>query len=201
MSRVLCDTCARPEKACICQFFIATFNQVPIVILRHPKETSHAKNTTPLLEHSLSHFPVIEGEDFTDNVALNQLLNDESKLCLLLYPSDESIELTNSSQLIQRKKNNEPVEKQHVLILLDATWKKAYRMYMLSKNLHDIKHVALPENITGEYAIRKTLKKNALSTFEAAIHALAIIEGSSEHYKKLRESFIKFNQHQLSYRS
>lgn len=206
MPRVLCDKCARPESACICQFFIATPNTTPVVILRHPKESLHAKNTTPLLEHSLSQCMVIEGEEFSDNDILNQLLTDDKKHCLLLYPSDQAIELAvyakqpQDSQLPQSCKETSTASKQTVLILLDATWKKAYRMYMLSKNLQAIAHVALPENIQGEYAIRKTQKPNALSTFEAAVHALTIIEGCESRYKKLRESFIRFNQHQLSYR-
>jgi DTW domain-containing protein YfiP len=72
---------------------------------------------------------------------------------------------------------------------------------MLSKNLQLINHIALPENLVGRYEIRKTNKKNALSTLEACCYALEILESSPNKYQGLLEKFVEFNQFQLSFKS
>ncbi|MCJ8320584.1 MAG: DTW domain-containing protein [Colwellia sp.] len=191
MSRLLCSTCQRPKLACICQFVSTINNDILVVVLLHPKEVNQSKGTLPLLAGSLSNLLVIEGENFNDNKQLNNILAKYNQQVALLYPSEDAAEVSNL------KSNNGDYK---CLILLDATWKKAYRMYMLSKNLHLISHIALPENIVGQYAIRKTNKKNALSTLEACCYALEILENSPCKYQGLLEKFVEFNQFQLSFR-
>lgn len=85
------------------------------------------------------------------------------------------------------------------IIILDGTWKKAYRMFMLTSCLHKIKHIVLPTGITSLYQIRKTKKDNALSSLEACCHALARLENNPEKYQALLNSFVKFNQFQQSF--
>jgi len=191
MSRLLCSTCQRPENACICQFVSTINNDILVVVLIHPKEVNQSKGTLPLLAGSLSNFLVIVGENFTDNQQLNHILAMYKQQVALLYPSEDAAVISSSNG---DKGGNK------CLILLDATWKKAYRMYMLSKNLHLINHIALPENIESKYEIRKTNKKNALSTLEACCYALEILENSPCKYQGLIEKFVEFNKFQLSFR-
>ncbi len=63
-----------------------------------------------------------------------------------------------------------------VLILLDGTWKKTYKIFSLSKNLHTLPRITFQENASSKYRIRSTSKKNAVSTLEAANLALKLIE-------------------------
>ncbi len=44
------------------------------------------------------------------------------------------------------------------LVILDGTWKKAYRMLMLSTNLHQLTAITLPANTKGSIASVKRLK-------------------------------------------
>ena len=199
MSRLLCSTCSRPQATCICRFITPINNNILVVVLLHPKEVNQSKGTLPLLAHSLTNVVIIEGEDFSDNAELNQILSNYGEQAALLYPSEDAVALSNTQENNEVNKQYENSNEQ-CLILLDATWKKAYRMYMLSKNLQGIKHIALPENIIGQYEIRKTNKKNALSTLEACCYALEILENSPDKYQQLVESFVDFNQFQLSFR-
>lgn len=203
MSRQYCRQCQRPEKTCICPFTCAVANLVPVIVLQHPSEVDQSKGTLPLLSGSLSHCQVLIGEDFTTNEQLNQLLEQYQDNIYLLYPSDDAIELTSltASGLCDHVQM-EPLENKdkRCIILLDGTWKKAYRIYMLSKNLHNIVHVRLPTDLPARYLIRKTLKKNALSTLEACCYALGLLEDNTEKYKYLLEQFVQFNQFQLSFR-
>ncbi len=201
MSRSVCPRCQRPERACICQFFTPVNNLTKVIILQHPSEVKQTKGSAALLVNSLRRCLLIEGEDFSGNVQLNQLLGDTEKQVILLYPSEHAqqisdyIENNNSAQTPAGSKTKETV-----LVLIDATWKKAYRMYMLSKNLHDLAHVTLPLTIEGKYAIRATNKKHALSTLEACVHALTALEPLNEEYQLLLENFVQFNQFQLLFR-
>jgi DTW domain-containing protein YfiP len=173
-----------------------------VVLLLHPKEVNQAKGTLPLLVNSLTRSQVIIGENFTHNDELDEILQRYGEQVALLYPSEkaEALLVTNEEQFFTTKAKSQC----KCLILLDATWKKAYRMYQLSSNLHAIRHFSLPENLIGQYQIRKTMKKNALSTLEACCYALNILEHNNEKLlvgnEKLLNNFVKFNQFQLSFR-
>jgi len=188
MSRVLCQQCQRPTKACICQFTVPITNTIPVVVLQHPNEVNHSKNTVALLTGSLAHCQVIVGEDFSDNQALTAILSQYN--ALLLYPSEQAQVLTLSETVNSQTtmpvgkpvtlSENSQQSKEMCLIIIDGTWKKAYRMLMLSKNLQSMVHVCLPEELAnkGQYLIRKVAKANALSSLEACCYALAILESS-----------------------
>ena len=219
MSRICCSRCQRPKVTCVCRFTSAIHNECLVIFLLHPKEINQAKGTLPLLVNSLSNSKVIVGENFSDNAELNNLLAKYGKSAALLYPSEnaETLPLLSALPLLptlqtpsvlsaQAKDeiNIVPVVLCRCLILLDATWKKAYRMYQLSVNLHSIKHFSLPPSLIGQYDVRKTKKKNALSTLEACCYALSIIEIENTTLAKETEDlltkFVEFNQFQLSFR-
>ena len=198
MSRQYCCQCQRPEKSCICHFMTDVSNAVHVVVLQHPSEVSQSKGTLALLAGSLKSCSVLIGEDFSDDEILKQLLAQYKNNIYLLYPSDEASEVSAIAGSLSGQKAPSILDKR-CIILLDGTWKKAYRMYMLSKNLHQIPHICLPADLTGRYLIRKTAKKNALSTLEACSYALGIMEGNPKKYQYLLEQFVQFNQFQLSF--
>lgn len=192
MSRPYCSSCQRPQVSCICHLIYPTKNKVHVVILQHPHEEKQTKGTVKLLSNSLSSCQVFIGEDFTHhNGLLDNLIKYKNKIALL-YPSKDA-ELVKSNS---KSKLNENIQ---CIILLDGTWKKAYRLYMMNKVLHNIPHCILPEDIDGEYHIRKTQIKGALSTLEACCHGLAIMEADSQKYVGLLNQFKKFNQMQLAF--
>jgi DTW domain-containing protein YfiP len=227
MSRILCKQCQRPTIACICDFTCKINNKIPVLVLQHPSEVKQAKGTVALLSRSLSHCQVFVGEDFSQHTELNNLIANHQ--ALLLYPSTEAqiLPLTkntlNSISLDDDEKRQQP----KLLILLDGTWKKAYRMFMLSSNLQALAQVCLPEKLAngGQYLIRKVAKKNALSSLEACCFALGLLEGEINKnkpvnnelsteilnntqqgincgiYQDLLNKFTQFNQFQLSFRA
>jgi DTW domain-containing protein YfiP len=230
MARNLCTQCQRPTSACICGFIIKTHNKIPVLVLQHPTEVKQSKGTVALLQRSLINCKVLIGEDFSANSDLDEIL--ASHQALLLYPGEHSQILSLTNQTIEstltnknaKKSNNTSAEiseqKPPLLIIIDGTWKKSYRMFMLSKNLHTLIQVCLPDYIAnnGQYLIRKVAKKNALSSLEATCYALALLEGelvnvldNSKHiqahanincglYQPILNKFSQFNQFQLSFR-
>ncbi|TWX71868.1 DTW domain-containing protein [Colwellia demingiae] len=234
MSRTLCPCCQRPPKACICTFIADIENDIHLVVLQHPSEVSQTKGTVALLAKSLQSCQVIVGESFDEEASFLQMM--EQYQLVLLYPGEQAqtldqnlvMKLTNHDQSNENiethaKSNTNTEAKPLCLLILDGTWKKAYRMFMLSTKLQQLPQVCLPDYLanTGQYLIRKVAKKNALSSLEASCYALALLEQSTEQiydsaeqgndsvpitpehagkYQPLLEKFQQFNQFQLSFR-
>lgn len=202
MSRTLCPQCHRPEKACICAFAVRTENQTHVIVLQHPTEVKQSKGTVALLHQSLLACEVIVGESFNDNERLHTLLSHYGEQIALLYPSKNASLVDFNSKNITDVDASESITGANTIkciIILDGTWKKAYRMFMLNPFLHHMKHLVLPTGIASLYNIRKTKKDNALSSLEACCHALARLENEQEKYQVLLSSFIKFNHFQQSF--
>jgi DTW domain-containing protein YfiP len=190
MSRNYCTLCHRPEVACICGCIYRQQNNVHVVILQHPSEVRKSKGSVDLLALSLHSCQVIIGEKFDDCAVFQSVLAQYKDHIALLYPSDQAL-------VIDTSKNVSAKSSIKCLILLDGTWKKAYRLYMINKMLHKLPHIALSAEIKGHYLIRKTNKSAALSTLEACCHALAVIDNEPAKYQQIIEGFIQFNQQYL----
>lgn len=164
------------------------------MVLQHPSEAGVHKASLPILSRSLAHCQVIVDEDFTDNSEFNQVLAQYSGRIYLLYPHQDAI---NCADLPIAKHNDD--EEPLCLVLLDGTWKKAYKMFQLSNNVQKLPKLILPDDIECFYQIRKTDKKGALSTLEACYHALTILEEDKSKYQGLIDGFVQFNQHLLRF--
>ena len=206
MSRNLCKSCSRPEKACICQFITPLDNSVHVVILQHPSEVKQTKGTVSLLSKSLKNCQTIVGEEFCHNESLLTVLANYH--CFLLYPQEQAQTLTKQSFTSQNIS-----EKPLCMIILEGTWKKAYRMFQLNTVLQNLPRFQLPQELasSGKYLIRSVAKENALSSLEACCFALALIEQNNctinvpskvidlGQYQTLLNKFDQFNQFQLSF--
>jgi len=224
MSRILCKQCQRPIIACICNFTCRIDNPTAVLVLQHPSEVKQTKGTVALLSRSLSHCKVLVGENFSQHDELNTMLANNQ--ALLLYPNAQAqvLSLTNNGLNSTHSSDNKQSQKPKLLIILDGTWKKAYRMFMLSSNLQALEQVCLPDTLAnkGQYLIRKVAKKNALSSLEACCFALALLDNKLVEkeadeiechetalnqsvdcgiYQELLTKFAQFNQFQLSFRT
>jgi len=218
VARSICEHCQRPLNACICRFIHETDNDILVLILQHPKEVNHTKGSLPLLANSLKNCQVLVGECFDEHDLFHEIINQHSDHCAVLYPSDNAIELSSeqfNEQWLEQHPSHQLKPTEHragrvrlneskpmisAIIVLDATWKKAFKMYQLSSCLKKLPHLKLPQGIKSLYAIRKTQKLDALSTLEACCHALGLLEHNAEKYSPLMDEFIKFNEFQLSFR-
>ena len=190
MSRY-CSQCGKSRKACICQWIVPLANEVELIILQHTSEEHRPLGTARILNLSLNHCTCLIGEDFSDSEVLNALLEDDTYQHFILYPSAQSLCLSDLATL------GEAADKKTRLILLDGTWKKAYKMWQLSTNLHSIPTVKLPEDLQGHYTIRKAPSNNSLSTVEAGFHALSLME-SRKDFTPLLTAFEKMIEFQIA---
>lgn len=156
-------------------------SDIELIILQHPSEVKNAIGTARILDLSLPHCQIIIGENFTEDNALNNILNDPSRQCYLLYPSNESIPVESLNKM--------DVIGQRTFILLDGTWRKAYKMFQLSNNLHQLPAIRCEPTAASQYTIRQTSVEGGLSTVEAGHLLLSSLEQNSAKYQPLLDVF------------
>lgn len=169
-TRAFCDQCDFLKSRCLCDTIQSVHNQTQLVILQHPSETKHPLNTVRIMSKSFKNILIFKGEDFNQHQLLNEILANPENNVLLLYPGPQSQTLSQDN--IQQK-NQKPISH---LIVIDGTWRKAKKIFLTSQNLQMLETCKLSQISSTEYKIRKAPTPDSLSTLEATVEALAIIE-------------------------
>lgn len=136
-----------------------------LLVLQDPNEVGHAKNSVRLMELVIPETRVYVGEVPNDFISLRKYLKRCSKPIYLVYPSDTSVDVAEA-------KFDEPP----VLLFLDGTWRKAYKLLQLNPWLQDYPALHLELTSASNYKIRKASRTDSLSTLEAAAMMLKTIE-------------------------
>jgi DTW domain-containing protein YfiP len=159
-------------STCLCEWVKPINSPLEIIVLQHPLEAKHAKNTVKLLRLGLNHITVIEGESESDfaNVAKHCLTTP--KKYAVCFPSSQSTSFERFS--IERKSQRLECDLTSI-IFIDASWRKALKMWHLNPWLHQLQCWHFESPPENQYAIRKTSQKNSLSTLEAVAYTLATL--------------------------
>lgn len=165
VSRPNCQHCGFILKRCICDLLIAPIlNNSRIIVLRDKSEVHHAKNTAGLLPLILQKVSIYDG---SINELGEALKNEDLTYCALLYPC-------NNPKLLDRQCQKSLFYK--TIIVLDGSWKKAYKIYKSLPVLQSLDKVSFEQVPKTRYRIRATELEYSLSTFEASILALSYLE-------------------------
>lgn len=166
VSRPNCQYCGFILKRCICDLLITPIaNNTKIIVLRDKSEVHHAKNTANLLPLILKNVRIYDGNiDELDEA----LKNEELANSALLYPSNNAKRLDCGC--------NTGAFQFKTIIVLDGSWKKAYKIYKSISLLQTLDKVTFDNVPKSRYRIRATNLDYSLSTFEASILALSYLE-------------------------
>lgn len=163
-----------------------------MLILQHPLEVHHAKNSARLLHLSLSGSRIVVGESF-DMAALHAALS-EPRYNVLLYPPTAHAGHQRCAAL-DMAELKDPAKIR--LVVLDATWRKSRKMLHKSPLLQGLPRLSLKDAPTSSYLIRKAHQPGQLSTLEATCAALAQLEGQPTRFQPLLAAFDGFVAQQL----
>jgi len=167
-SRAICYSCYRPKSSCMCAHIHAFDTHTRFVILMHPKEFRKTKNGTGHFTNlSLNHCEIHVGIDFTQHEKINAILNDVDNDCYVLYPSETSINL-NESTIGSKEKNT-------VLFLIDSTWPCSRAILRASKNLDSLQKVSFTHNKSSHFTFKEQPKDYCLSTMESTLCVLELL--------------------------
>lgn len=189
MSRAVCAGCLRPQATCICRFVTPTATACEVLILQHPLEAHHAKNSARLLHLSLPGSRMVVGE-VLDDAALQALMPDD-KTTVLLYPPTAFEGHAAPAPLDTAQLGKLQLQRLR-LVVLDATWRKSRKMLHQSPALQRLPRLALDAVPESRYAIRKAHAPGQLSTLEATCAALAQLEGDAARWQPLLAAFDGF---------
>ncbi len=163
MSRARCERCLRPATHCLCALIPQLDSRTRVLILQHPDEVGHALNTARLAALGLVNAQLLVGEVFDD---LQQILNPPGYQPRLLFPGEAAQALTPYAQ------DSLPM----LLVVPDGTWRKARKLLHLNPLLAELPRVTPGDVPVSRYRLRKAPGPEALSTLEAIVHTLQMLE-------------------------
>lgn len=180
MSRPCCSRCQRPLAHCLCELIPALDSRTRLLILQHPSEAGHALNTARLAALGLRNAQLKIAERFEEDV-------DADRPSYLLFPGEGALPVSSLADAGSSLR----------LIVPDGTWRKARKLLHVNPWLAGLPRVELPAGLTSRYRLRKAPMPGALSTIEAIVAALDILE-SPRRYDELLRPFEALIEGQIS---
>ncbi len=175
----LCPNCGLPNIICICSKIeqISLKNKVSVIIPHIERHKS--SNTGGLVKAVLNNSEVfIRGEKnklFNPNNVINQNYQN-----LILYTGGRGLTTKYINSF------DKPIN----LIVPDGTWTTAPRIVVREPIFHKIPKVSLLNPPKSQYKLRKHPNPYYISTFEAILYSLEIIEDNHELKNKLLYYFL-----------
>ena len=152
-----------------------------IHILQHPLEQSHSKNTARLVKQLLPQTILWPGETESDFAHLRSKIAQAPSSWGCIYPAPQSEAQTANTPPLPATK----------LLFIDATWRKARKIWHLNPWLQTLPCYRLTNLPDGQYRIRKNHAPHQLSTLEAVACSLA----RCTEVAPLLDLLAKFQQH------
>jgi len=144
-----------------------------VLLLQHPSEVNHALNTARLAALGLNNAELVVGEVFEE---LPALLDQPGYRACLLFPADDARPLQAYAE------TDAPL----LLVVPDGTWRKARKLLHLNPLLAALPRVTLASAVESRYRLRKAPGPGALSTVEAIVQALQVLEAPASFEPLLR---------------
>ncbi|MCA8970802.1 MAG: DTW domain-containing protein [Planctomycetes bacterium] len=174
---------------CMCEALPRVRNATEIVVLQHPHERRHPIGTARLVRHALERvrLHVVAGS-VRDGLRAEVELSNRAAL---LYPHRDA----------RRLESLPADERPDQLVVLDGTWSQAKGLYRDNAWLCDLPHVSLTPDTPSAYRIRREPSDVHVSTLEAIVHALAILEPDLDGLGALREAFVRMIDRRIAARA
>lgn len=161
MSLERCHRCCYQRRLCLCDEVPVVATRTRIVIVRHSQERNRSSNSGRLAHLALPNSAIVE-YGASDRQATLLPHVDHS---WLLFPLGEA-------------RTHAPSPPPSTLIILDATWSQARRMYR-KLPLRGVPILRLPGIHMAAERLRQSPGPGQLSTIEAIAHALRLLEGDA----------------------
>ncbi|HEY5961230.1 MAG TPA: tRNA-uridine aminocarboxypropyltransferase [Polyangiaceae bacterium] len=176
--RAVCPNCRRPQSVCYCEHLSRIETATRVILLQHPRERDVAIGTARMAHLCLANSELLVGFDWEHSRSLEQLLSDPSYQPALLYPGDDA-------QPLATLRTERPL----ALIVVDGTWANTKKMVRKNPVLAGLPRVAFTPERPSEYRIRREPKVECVSTIEALMLALGVIEGDPRRFECLLRPF------------
>lgn len=176
-----CLRCLLRREICICPVIPSVPTRTEFLILRHIGEAGRPSNTGRLIDLAMPNSQIVSWGGGT-RVALSPL--DDKLLrapgTWLLWPDGPSD--TQQDLMPPRR-----------IVVLDATWRQARRLYHRTPTLWSLPRLILPSPTPSRNRLRDQHRADGMSTIEAVAAAVVMIEGTdaAEPLEKLYDELVQ----------
>lgn len=186
--RAVCDGCSRPVAVCLCSHIARVSTRTRVLILQHPRESTVPIGTARLAELSLGNSERHVGVEFAGVPGVERALGDASAPPVLLFPGGGARDLA-----------TEPPSGPVTLVVIDGTWWQAAKLFKKNPWLASLPRYGLNPATPSRYRIRREPARHCMSTIEAIVQGLCILEGDSSLATRLLAPFDALVEQQLSF--
>jgi DTW domain-containing protein YfiP len=185
--RPRCYRCMRPESMCLCSNLPSVPTRTRIVILQHPHERKHPFGTARFVRLCLPNAEVHVAYGGLSGDMLTPI--DVPADTAVLFPHAHAIELDELPE----------AERPGTLLVIDGTWSHAKRLYKMNPWLQNLRHVRLSPSAPSRYRIRREPQADYVSTVEATVEALQILEPDTQGLEGLVTAFDSMIDRQIAH--
>lgn len=176
--RSVCPRCERPTRVCYCAHLTSVDTKTRVLLLQHPREEDMAIGTARMASLCLPNSELHVGVDFRTSPALHRALSDPERPAALLYPSDGAVDVL-----------TDPPKGPITLVVVDGTWWQARKLVRVNPDIAKLPRYAFKAPTPSEYRIRREPDEAYVSTIEALVHVLGVLEGDPERLRALLVPF------------
>ncbi len=170
----MCARCRRPTSVCYCVALPRIDTATRVVILQHPRERDMPIGTARMASLCLPEAELHVGVRWSDSGPLARALHDPARPAILLYPGP-------GARDILRDPPRGPV----TLVVVDGTWSQAKTVVRDNAVLQALPRYAFAAPEPSQYRIRREPRAEYVSTIEALMHVLGILEADPARFRSL----------------
>jgi DTW domain-containing protein YfiP len=170
----MCSRCRRPSRVCYCGALPSLPTATRVVILQHPRERGMPIGTARMASLCLPAAELHVGVRWDDSAPLVRALRDPSRPPILLYPGPAARDIL-----------CDPPPGPVTLVVVDGTWSQARTVVRDNPVLQALPRYAFATPEPSEYRIRREPRTEYVSTIEALMHVLGVLEGDPPRFRSL----------------
>ena len=161
-------------SVCYCVALPRIETTTRVVILQHPRERDMPIGTARMASLCLPAAELHVGVRWDDSAPLARALGDPARPPILLYPGP-------GARDILREPPSGPV----TLVVVDGTWSQAKTVVRDNPVLQALPRYAFATPEPSQYRIRREPRAEYVSTIEALMHVLGVLEGEPARFRRL----------------
>ena len=187
-----CVSCQLALAACICAQRPALQADVTFCLLMHSLEPLKPTNTGRLIAECLADTQAFVWARTEVDPGLLALLADPQYEAYVVFPGEYAV----PQQMVCRELPALPARRP-LLIILDATWTQARKMFRKSPYLAELPVLSMETEQLSRYRLRRSSRDDHLCTVEVAIACLALA-GEQQAAQQLNQYFELFSDSYLN---
>jgi DTW domain-containing protein YfiP len=182
----MCARCRRPVRVCYCRALPRIDTATRVVILQHPRERDMPIGTARMASLCLPQAELHVGVRWVDE-PLARALGDPARPPILLYPGPGARDIL-----------LDPPRGPVTLVVVDGTWSQARTVVRDNPVLQALPRYAFATPEPSHYRIRREPRAEYVSTIEALMHVLGVLEGDPARFRSLLDPLYAMVDAQLA---